>query len=209
MAPNRMSEQEWQEYRNSPNQVLVVVTPTEYPGQGPADSEWILASTEAAWSPEWLTKEVESIPLGLSEETQGLPSSPYSLQARETRFNWGADAASFAVFLEIAQWAATSAAWDALKAVARKMSDRINADTEHQEDQELSDNEAEARARWLIHVRYEEDFGSLELISIEAFYPDSCTVVLRGNNGWTYECDLALTNGIVTLGRIKKSKTST
>lgn len=151
----------------------------------------------------WLVGEVESIAKTVTDET----ASPHVLKFRSTQFEWGASGATYEILLFIAQWAATSLAWDATKAVARKMNDRLRGDELRPESiQPLTNEEVEGRARWLIQERYKEDITGLEVQAVELRLPDAATVELRADSGWVYEVDFDLECELVVVSRIKRRR---
>lgn len=208
MTPQEMSDEDWAAYRSYADQVIVALTPVESPDQEDTGEEWVIVSHGAAWEQNWLVREVESIGLGTTSVNGEFVRGDYVLRVRETRFSWGADAASYQILLLLAQWAATSAAWDVLKSVASKMATRLSADESELPLEPLTDNEVENRGRWFIQARYGEDSGQLETSSVEITGGHSATVVLVSRTGWSYECDLAIESQLVTIGRVKKFRSN-
>jgi hypothetical protein len=203
----------WRSYRDSADLVTIVVRPVESPEQiddeDAADTaeQWVVVSNGANWDQQWLVQEVEA--LGLSfPGGQAERRGDYVLRVNETRFSWGADTAQYEILLWLAEWAATSAAWDLLKGVSKKMASRLNDSRETTATEFLTDVEAEARARWLLSRRYGENDGSLVLETIETRDDGTATVSFSSPSQWEYEVDLILEDGIVTMARVKRSRRS-
>jgi hypothetical protein len=129
------------------------------------------------------------------------------LHVKETHFSWGADAAAYEILLFLAQWAATSAAWDAAKALAMTMQRRIRVRAERTDEAvPLTDEDVERRALNAITDRYAESPDNLKLISAELRGASSASVVFRAASSWTYECDLEVFGEEVSITRIRRSR---
>lgn len=199
-----LTDEQWTTYRNCADRVTVSIVPLEHPVYGDEATEaWVIVSPGAAWNVDWLVREVQALTAAASSQNDQ-PPGEHVLELREQHFNWGADAASYEILLFLAQWAATSAAWDATKALARKMQEKLDA--KHQEvlERPLTEDEVEARARWIISARYKEPEERLMLLSVEIKLPANATAVFRAPSGWRYECDLVALGNQVVISRIKR-----
>jgi hypothetical protein len=106
------------------------------------------------------------------------------------------------VVVAIASWAATSAAWDAMKALASALARRLHGTIEIPASP-LTDSEAVKCARWLVSERYGEDSTSLVVACVDISEDRSAQVLLEGH-GWDYACWLELCqDDLITLARIR------
>lgn len=197
----------WKSHHNYADLVTIVVTPIETPDETDGPEQWIVVSHGAAWDQDWLVREVEALGLSFHEDHVDRRGD-YVLRVNQTRFSWGADATQCEVFLWLAQWAATSAAWDALKSVSKRMAARLQDDGSATPAKALTEAEVDARARWLVSQRYQEVSDSLTLTSIETRADGTASIIFNAPSGWTYELDLSLDEALVTVARVKRSKTS-
>lgn len=200
-----MSDDEWVEYHNYADRVTIVIGPASQSERSDEEEwneeEWIVVAEGAAWSQDWLIRQVESI---TSTEIDGKPVHlSYILDTSLKRTSWGAAGATYEIVLLIAQWAAASFAWDGLKAIAQRMDTKLREERLNPIEP-LTDQEVESRARWVISSRYHEDFSELEIKLVEIVDQRSATVILTSKSGWTYECNIGLETNLAFIGRIKK-----
>ncbi len=195
----------WEAHHNYADLVTIVVTPVESPEETEGLEQWIVVSNGAAWAHDWLVREVEA--LALRFDTSGTERrGDYVLRVNQTRFSWGADAAQYEVLLWLAQWAATSAAWDALKALSKRMARHLSTAESANTANSLTETEAEYRARWLLNQRYNEAPDALTLVSIECNADGAAALVLTSSSGWRYELEFNVEDGLVSITRIKRSR---
>jgi len=200
------SDESWAAYRNYADRVTVTVVPVDHPSADhEADDAWVLISNGAAWDHDWLLRHVHEL-AALDPDEHGGAEAPHILEVGERHSSWGADAAAVDILLFLAQWAATSAAWDATKALATRMQRRLDDGEASETEQPLTEAEAEARARWTTTARWKIAEDQLELVSIEIEPPAKAAVVLIDNNGWRYECDLVAIGNNVTTSRLKRCR---
>jgi hypothetical protein len=205
--PIQPTSDEWASYRNYADSVRVSIVPIEHPMyEDDAPESWVIESHGAAWDQDWLVREVYGI-----SRASALPeremAGEHVLKVQETHFSWGADAAAYEILLLIAQWAATSLAWDAAKGLAGRMQKRLRGREEDAgEAVPLTEEDAEFHVRHAINSRYSEPIDHLELVSLELTGSSVATVVLRATSGWTYECDLEVIGRDVAITRIKRSR---
>lgn len=196
-----MSDAQWAEYRKYADRVTIWIRPVKLPGDEHSDGDRFIIADGAAWDQDWLVREIESIAFA------GEYSASYALDFRESRTSWGAAGATYEIVLQIAQWATTSATWDALKLVAGRMAERLAGKRDHNT-RPVTEEEAEGRATWIASTQYGEDYQSLQVQSIEVRNETAATVELVGSKGWRYEFDIELENNLVALVRTKKSRIS-
>ncbi|OLR89537.1 hypothetical protein [Actinokineospora bangkokensis] len=199
----QMSDEQWAEHRGYADQVQIVVTPMDNPSALEHLEQWIVISHGAAWTPDWLLRKVESIPLSTNSE---LGSAPYILTSTENRTSWGADSATYEILLGISTWAATSAAWDLLKIVSKEMAVRLKAEHPGMIETDLNEHEAIERTRWLVASRYDTPVDQLQVVETDLDAEGQARVVLDDGNGWLYDVTLELCDGLVYLSRIKRTK---
>lgn len=205
MPAFQMSDEDWRRYRNYADRVTVVITPLEWLGaEDAADEDWVIVTQGAAWDQDWLVQQVFNI--ATVEDPDRV--ADHELKVRETHLSWGADGAGYEILLALASWAASSAAWDATKALGGSLRDRLGSAYQGDATTPLTEHEAEQRAHWVLQSRYKENATELTLTSIELRPPNMATVGMVDVSGWRYECDLVLDGNLVSLARIKRHKPS-
>jgi hypothetical protein len=202
-----LTAEQWAAYRNYADHVLVAIAGIEMPDEDFGACEYLILSHGANWSQDWLVREVSEI--AISRDEGGAPvATPHILQVRSTNFEWGPSSAAYEIILLISTWAATSAAWDATKLLARKLYERL-AEAERIAGDAIkpSEMEIENRAKWLIASRYQENSPTLKLESLE-YTNDSSkfTVVIVAESGWTYELELEWVDEVVVVARVKRTQ---
>jgi hypothetical protein len=103
------------------------------------------------------------------------------------------------VVIGLGTWAATSAAWDVTKALAAELRSRLGARTAPHIPP-LDEDEATARARWLVVQRYGEDEGALTVDAVDTDIDGGVQVVVTGE--WEYTCWLEVRDGLAVIARI-------
>ena len=167
--------------------------------------QWFIVADGAAWDVDWLTRQVQEIPLS-SLTRDPAPSPDHYIDIHERRHEWGASGALIDIVLGVASGVATNAAWDAMKALARLMGQRLRDERNSSRVvQPLDEGEAVSRARWLIEQKYGESAELLHLDSVEIIGGTRSVICMHSSSGWAYELDLELNEGLVTLARIKRS----
>jgi hypothetical protein len=202
-----VTNDEWSSYRNYADSVRISVVPVEHPMyEDDASEAWFIQSHGAAWDQDWLVRQVYEISRAAASPEHEM-AGEHILKVEETHFSWGADAAAYEILLLVAQWAATSLAWDATKGLAILMQRRLRErDQGASETIALTEDDAEFRVRNAVKARYGDPSETLELVSLELKGSTSATVVLRAPSGWTYECDLEVIGENVAITRIKRSR---
>lgn len=189
---------------NYADNVTIAILPIEYASDTDPDEQWVVVTSGAAWSPDWLGRSVEAIATRTDIDGRDYPAE-YILDVQQKRYSWGADGAHYEILLWLAAWAATSGAWDVTKMLARTLAKKLKDSDASLLDETLPEPEAEERARWLVQARYKEKYDDLRVISVERLESGAATVVLRGASGCTYEVELHLEGRLVTLGRMKRT----
>lgn len=103
------------------------------------------------------------------------------------------------VVIGLGTWAATSAAWDVTKALAAELRSRLGARTAPHVPP-LDEDEAIARACWLVVQRYGEDEGALTVDAVDTDIDGGVQVVVTGE--WEYTCWLEIRDGLAVIARI-------
>lgn len=165
----------------------------------------------AAWSRKWLVDQVEDLPAEAVKP--GDPPSPYAIDVIERRHEWGASAATFEILLYLASAMSGgivgNAAYDAVKVVVKKMTQRLAASGDHGLVEPITEAEARERAEALINSRFREPVESLQLRDIEIRPPFDAVVTYRGINGWDYTCEMTTEEGLVHFSRVRRIKVDT
>lgn len=202
-----MNDGQWSQYRSYADRVSVVVTPVEDQLEATDPDEfWLIETFATAWEQDWLVREVYQITARPSE-TGDVQPAPHWLDIHERRYSWGADSSAIEVLLFLIQAAATSAAWDATKLLARKMQRRLSDSREPGQELTLTDEEAERIARRALSARYGSPVVSeMSLTEIDIRLPSDATLQFASPNGWSYTCDLSVVGDDVTLTRVRRSK---
>lgn len=153
--------------------------------------EWHVVGGENTWDVAWLLSLSREIgePTGIHDAHRGRPKRGPSLEALD-------------ILVSIATWAATSAAWDATKAVGAALARHIAGGTKVPI-VPLTDSEAVARARWLVADRYGEDAEALVVEAVDVMAGNTAEVTLAGA-GWDYSCWLELHEELVTVSRVRR-----
>lgn len=107
------------------------------------------------------------------------------------------------VVIGLGTWVASSAAWDVTKALAAALRGRLGARTAPHIPP-LDEDEATARARWLIVQRYGEDEGGLTVDTVDTDIDGGVQVVVTGE--WEYTCWLEVRDELVVMARIIRSQ---
>lgn len=107
------------------------------------------------------------------------------------------------VVISLGAWAATSAAWDVAKVLAAKVRTRLGARAAPHIPP-LDEDEATARALWLISQRYGEDEGGLTVDTVDTDIDGGVQVVVTGE--WEYTCWLEVRDGLAIMVRIIRCK---
>ncbi len=105
----------WRDWEDYADLVTVELRFKEWPGADDMEEFWVVQSSGAAWSREWLTRRAVEV---VTAETG---SASFLLDARDRRTEWGASAAVFEVVLTVAQDQLSNATWLAIGALAHRM----------------------------------------------------------------------------------------
>jgi hypothetical protein len=101
----------WQHFRNWADQVWIEFRFVDYPSL-PSDEDWLVASQAgSAWDQDWLVSRVEELGHAPTQQVEGQPPRPigeplYNMSVRDTKFSWGADAASLQI-----SWTSVRRSW--------------------------------------------------------------------------------------------------
>lgn len=101
------------------------------------------------------------------------------------------------VVIGLGTWAATSAAWDVTKALAAELRRKLGSEPRFPP---LDEDEAAARACWLIVQRYGEDEGGLTIDAVDTDIDGGVQVVVTGE--WEYTCWLETRDELAVIARI-------
>ncbi|MEV0794501.1 hypothetical protein [Kribbella sp. NPDC050459] len=195
--PYTWTAEDWEKYRNWADEVTVRLTfVTDQTGSEIVEEWTMVPAGSAAWSQDWLVREVES--LGHDPDS-GEPM--YILKVRETKASWGFDAATQQILMEVSAAVLGAAAWEGLRALAKKVAERIRDRGERPTT--LSEEEAENRVRWLLSERYKIPDDGLRLKSIETDGVRASAQFI-GPDGSTYQVGLELVDGLVTIDRTRR-----
>jgi hypothetical protein len=195
--PHTWTAEDWENYRNWADEVTVRLKfVTDQTGAEVVEEWTMIPAGSAAWSQDWLVREVES--LGHDPDT-GAPM--YILQVRESKASWGFDAATQQILMDVSAAVLGAAAWESLRALAKKLAQKIRDRGEPPMD--LSEGEAENRARWMLSERYEIPEEGLQLKSIEV-EGLRASAELVGPDRTTYHVGLELVDGLVTIQRTRR-----
>jgi hypothetical protein len=107
------------------------------------------------------------------------------------------------VVIGLGTWAATSAAWDVTKALAAELRGRLGVRTAPHVPP-LDEEEAIARACWLVAQRYGEDEGALTVDAVDTNIDGGVQVVVTGE--WEYTCRLEVRDGLAVIVRIMRCR---
>ena len=133
----------------------------------------------------------------------GFPPS-YTLDVRQSRVSWGASATAAEIVMFVSSAIVGGVLYDALKAALRRIGSEAHSTHEFPV-RPLTNDEAIARARWMVERRFELPAGAgeaLDLLGVdERFEPRAVTVSL-GNEAATYTVDVQETDGLATFTRI-------
>ncbi len=187
------------------DRVTIVVNPVKHPADGVGPEQWFVVSNGAAWDPHWLEREVESLGLTTSDGAL-VQRGSYRLEIGRTRHSWGADAAQVQIVMWLAQAAAGGLAWDMLKLTAKTMAQRLSDSRGTSSSAPLTTDEAESRARWLVVMNHHEQEDDLVTEKVETDGNNASVVLFAPSSGWRYELGLEVESELVTLARVKKTR---
>lgn len=159
-----------------------------------ANEHWYVFATDGVWD----VRQAETWVRPLSSRLGAGPS----VEVRHPTGPAKRGPEALDILVDLARWAATSAAWDATKAVAASLARRLSGGADVPVSP-LTDSEAVFRARWLVAERYEEDLDALVVTSVHIERESSAKVVLEGR-GWDYTCWLEVQEELVTLAGIRR-----
>lgn len=202
-GPRRTTE-EWDKYKNYADQVWVQLRFLEWAGADDSVEDWVLVlHPGSSWDQDWFLRQIE--PLGY----QPVPGHPlgqptYSMRVIDNKHNWGADAVTVSILMDIGIGVLGGAAWEGIKAVRRQVIERLTA-VEGVRAEPLDEQEAVERVRWMLNARFDlRNDAPLELVAVELTAPDA-VVTMRDGKGTTYSVELVERDGLVLLARIKRT----
>ena len=197
MAGSNWQPEEWYKYKNYADEVWVQLQFIEPRGAKDLPVEdWILTfSPSTEWDQDWLLQRIE--PLGYMDTPGSEQGQPvYVMQVIDRKVNWGADASTFSVLMDIGIGVLGGAAWDGIKVIHNQ----IKKNNEYSAEP-LDEQEAIERVRWMLCRRYKITEEQLQLESVE-IYDSDAIVTMKGPEGVTYRCQLVERDGLVMLARI-------
>lgn len=204
------TDEDWRSWDDYADLVTVEVRFKEWAGAADADERWLVSSYGAAWSKEWLKREVVDLAaVGSSGGCCG--RGTYLLDTRERTTEWGASASVFEIVLTLAQDQLSNATWAALGALSAKLAGRLRRKRLEQGGfEELEwDTEAASSAAFSavrqVHELSLEALDALQVTSVER-RDDGVTVVeiRAGTSGSVYTVDVRSPDGAVYLARVRK-----
>jgi hypothetical protein len=205
---DRTSSDEREAYRDYADKVTLSVRLAEMPIDELVSEVLEVESFGAAWSRKWLVDEAESIPASINP---GDGPAPHTVDVIERRHEWGASSATFEILMYLSNGVVGgivgNAAYDAVKAVVKKMVDQRRLSGDDGLIEPITEAEAKERSAALVGARFQEPIESLEIRAIEVKPPFGAVVVYRGVNGWDYTCELTGEDGLVYFSRIRRSRT--
>jgi hypothetical protein len=137
------------------------------------------------------------------------PPPPHVVSHRQTYFSWGADGVAAQLILEVAAdyilpGLATSAAYEALKHVVRRLVSQAQSRSD-QAHERLSREEAIERARWHLAEAFELGYDAAERLEVvgETVVGGGASWVVRfALEGRRFEVELLDECGLVRVGRL-------
>lgn len=202
-GPKRTTE-EWDEYKNYADQVWVRLRFLEWAGADDSVEDWVLVvHPGSSWDQDWLLSQIE--PLGYQPvQGRALGEPVYFLQVIDNKHNWGADAVTVSILMDIGIGVLGGAAWEGIKAVRQRVIEKLAA-TNDGRAEPLDEQEAVERVRWMLTARFDlQDDPPLELLAVVLTDPDA-VVTMRDGEGTTYAVELVERDGLVLLARIKRT----
>ena len=204
--PSEWTEDRWAEHREYADRTTVQVDLIEdHTSLETSDAKWLVIANGSPGDREWLVREVELLALDGTRRGQSEPAT-YLLDTVSRRTSWGADGATLEIVLGIASWAGSSLAWDALKAIALKLRERLKGGPVPQSESNLAESEAIERAYWIVAQRYKENQPELDLVYCEANGPSAVVRYRSDDTGWVYEVHLETLEGLVYTAMCKRWK---
>jgi hypothetical protein len=204
------TDESWREWDDYADLVSVEVRFKEWAGAVDADERWLLSTDGAAWSKDWLKREVIDLAaVGSSGGCCG--RGTYLLDSRERTTEWGASASVFEVVLTLAQDQLSNATWAALGALSAKLAGRLRKRRVEQGGFEEMrwDTEAASSAAFSavrrVHELTLEAVEALKVTSVERRDDGVMVVEIReGTSGSVYTVDVRSPGGEVYLARVRK-----
>lgn len=197
----------WREWDDYADQVSVEVRFKEWAGAEDADERWLLSSDGAAWSKDWLKREVVDLAaVGSSGGCCG--SGTYLLDSRERTTEWGASASVFEIVLTLAQDQLSNATWAALGALSAKLAGRLRRRRVEQggfEELEWDTEAASSAAFSAVRRLYEVAPDALEVRSVERRDDGVMVVEVHERTSRSlFTVDVRSPGGDVYLARVRK-----
>jgi hypothetical protein len=203
------TDERWAEWRDYADSVNVIIEFTQ-DLTSPVNAEsWVLTpKSEAAWSQDWLQRQL----VELATEDMSVGQGLYTLDTRDQKTSWGATGAAYEIVLTLLEATLTAATWEGVKYVAKNMAAKIREQTREKGwDSDFArgrvdDHQAEWSARYRVQLR--RNTGTPHDLVLKSMAMDddggSTVVLYDGEAGIAYEVEVALIDGLVEMSRIRK-----
>ncbi len=193
------SDDEWNAWNDYADQVGVLIKFRSWAGADDNDQAWYVESDGAAWSKDWLTRQLVDLAGTDAENRRG----DYFLDTRDSKTEWGASVAVFEAVLTLSESLLTEAMSAAVGALAHRLATRMKA--KFGGGQPLTEGQARASAENTVARVKGLPHDALELRSLE-FVDDQVALVelLDRSSGRRYTVEVTGHSDSVRASRIRK-----
>lgn len=198
------TDEAWDDWKDYADVVTVQVNFRAWMGAEDNDETWYVESDGAAWPKDWLTRQL--VDLAAADATNSCCGvGNYSLNARDSKTEWGASGAVFEAVLTLSENLLSEATWVALGAVGQRLAARLKARNPEWSGPPLTEEQATHSAQGAVLRASDLSHEVLKVVSVEFVEPHLARVEVRDQaSGDEYTVDVRGYSESVRCGRIRK-----